>query len=269
MGEHHTWSSWRVPPQAWRYIGLGCRPCTRETRTTFFGLSANTVVSKHLLLCLPSSHCPQAFLWNSRNYPHMLFLICVYLSLEKAQRSLPYTPAKHKTEYSSIWRGVQATCALQLISYFSLRFPSNPLCNYMSCLIFPKLSIPPNPFSSCHPWKSPGTGWSLLSLMQPTLLLMPPLKHTGCSRPDPEQGFHWPSLGEQARKRYWSGPFNMLICPVAASLTAKLDTSKGNCFQSNSVFFNCRKHLKLKTNEFKFTEVLVGILQLPRQRCLM
>lgn len=57
--------------------------------------------------------------------------------------------------------------------------------------------------------------------------------------------------GEQARGRYWSRPFNMLICPVAASVIARLDTSKGNCFQSRDVFFNSGKHLKLKTNEFK------------------
>lgn len=40
--------------------------------------------------------------------------------------------------------------------------------------------------------------------------------------------------------------FNMLICLGAAAVIAKLDTSKGNCFQSGDVFF---KHLELKTNE--------------------
>lgn len=33
----------------------------------------------------------------------------------------------------------------------------------------------------------------------------------------------------------------MLIYPVAASFIARLDTSKGNCFQSSDVFFSSRK----------------------------
>jgi len=99
-----------IPPGAtggcccYRRVGWGCRLRTGETSTIFLGLLANTVVSEHLLLYLSSSHCPQALLGNSRDYPHTLFLICVYLSLEKAQRSLLHTPAKYnKTEYSSSW----------------------------------------------------------------------------------------------------------------------------------------------------------------------
>lgn len=70
-----------------------------EDRTTFCSLSANTAGSKHLLPHLSSSHCLRAFLWNSRDCPHTLFLICVYLSLQKAQRNLLHTAAKcNKTQ---------------------------------------------------------------------------------------------------------------------------------------------------------------------------
>lgn len=188
-GEHPTWSSRRVPLEVWRHTGWGCRPRTGETRTIFFGLSANTVVSKHLLLYLSSSHCPQAFLWNSRDYPHTLFLICVSLSLEKARRNLLHTPAKYnKTEYSSIWRGVQATCALRLISYFSLHFPSNPLHNYTSCLIFLKLSVLPKSIFKRPSLKEPGH-WIKLSQLDATHAAIDgsPEMH-GCSWPDRSKG---------------------------------------------------------------------------------
>lgn len=70
-----------------------------EDRTTFCSLSANTAGSKHLLPHLSSSHCLRAFLLNSRDCPHTLFLICVYLSLQKAQRNLLHTAAKcNKTQ---------------------------------------------------------------------------------------------------------------------------------------------------------------------------
>lgn len=59
--QHSTQSPCKVPLKVWRHMGYGCRLCTGETRTIFFGLSANTVVPKHLLLYLSSSCCPKRF----------------------------------------------------------------------------------------------------------------------------------------------------------------------------------------------------------------
>lgn len=72
-----------------------CAGTRGSQNTTFCSLSANTAGSEHLLLHSPSSHCLQALLWNSRDCPHTLSLICVYLSLQKAQRNLLHTAAKY------------------------------------------------------------------------------------------------------------------------------------------------------------------------------
>lgn len=91
-------SSRREPLQVCGHAGWGSHG---EARTTFGSLSANTAGSKHLLLHLSSSHCLQAFLSNSRDCPHTLFLICVYLSLQKAQRNLLHTAAKYNKTQAS------------------------------------------------------------------------------------------------------------------------------------------------------------------------
>lgn len=163
-----------------------------EARTTFCSLSANTAGSKHLLLHLPSSHCLQAFLWNGRDCPHTLFLISVYLSLQKAQRNLLHTAAKYnktqapKEEFSQLvpynWSPISPSTFLIILLIITQAAWSSQ-----------SYQFPSNPFSNCHPWKRLGTRSSSLSLTQPTPLLMAPLKCRGAAAQSPRKGCQDPA----------------------------------------------------------------------------
>lgn len=210
QGRASTCSSWRVPLQVWRHIGWGCRPHAWETRTIVFGLSANTVVCKHLLLSyLSSSRCPQAFLWNTRDYPHTLFLICVYSSLEKAQRTLFYTLQLNTTKLNTPASEEEFR---QLVPY-----NWSPISPYTFLLIF-----------SIITWAA----WSSQSLQFPWIHFQMAILERAWALDQavsawcnpchywwlpwnarvqlagPDQGLPRPSPGGQlARGRYWSGPF--------------------------------------------------------------
>lgn len=136
-------------------------------------------------------------------------------------------------ECSNSSRWVQSTRALVLISYFSQHFSSNPLHNYMNCLSFLEAVN-----SSCIHFQmaSREAVWALDQTANvPHLAIDNPLEVSWhiCQGP-PRVLQNSPPLEESKKgggaRMVLICSFNMVICLGAASVIAKLDTWKGNCF---------------------------------------
>lgn len=136
---------------------------------------------------------------------------------------------------------LKSTSAPVLISYFSQHFSSNPLHNYMNCQSFPEAVS-----ASCiHFQMAKRSCLGTRSNHQCSLLraIDNPLEVSWHICQEPPRVLQNSSPSEESKegggsRKVLTHSFNMLIGPGAASVSAKLDTSKGNFFKVEMSFSN-------------------------------
>lgn len=252
MGEQESGRESQGQEGAAHTSSRGCPAGVRAAHRlglTFCSLLANTAASEHLLLRFSSSHGLQASLWNSRDCPHSLFLIGVYSSLQKAQRNLLHTAAKYnktqasEEEFSQLvphdWSPISPSTFLLILFIITQAVWSSQ--SYQFPQIHFQITILKGawaPDQAVSAWHSPRRYWRLPW-------------NAGVQLARPEQGLPRPSPSrDQEKRKYWSAPFNMLICPVAAQSLPGWTLQKETVFKA-AMSFSAAEKLKLKTNEFK------------------